>query len=339
VIKLVTGDMFASGADCLLNTVNCEGFMGKGVAYQFKMRFPENNKNYIQACKSGQLKVGKVHYFIEDGITIINFPTKDKWRASSKINYIEDGLKAFVQLLPKLDVKTIAIPPLGCGNGGLDWIIVKKLILESLDNLEDSYDFLIYEPSYNFQQKPKEAPELHLSSLVIMNLKMNLAKVSELRLQKSAYFLNYFLGENYFKFDKYKFGPYDYAINIIAKDIGAYQKYYNLRSTDETYSMVYKIICSEKLDKKLDKINPAIKKSTDYVNNITLNKDLEGIATVLYLIQNGKENNEDSLINRFREWSDNKANRFTEKDILNYINYLENTNIIEKNLLGDFNTL
>ncbi|WP_097004839.1 macro domain-containing protein [Lacrimispora amygdalina] len=339
MIKLVTGDMFASGADCLLNTVNCEGFMGKGVAYQFKMRFPENNKSYIQACKSGQLKVGKVHYFIEDGITIINFPTKDKWRASSKINYIEDGLKDFVQLLPKLRVKTIAVPPLGCGNGGLDWIVVKRIILESLDNLKDSYDFLIYEPSYNFKQKPKVAPELHLSSLVIMDLKMNLKKVSELRLQKSAYFLNYFLGENYFKFDKYKYGPYDYAISIIAKDIGAYQKYYNLSSTDETYNMVYKIICSEKLDKKLDKMNSAIKKSADYVNNISSNKDLEGIATVLYLIQNGKESDEYKLIKHFKEWSDDKANRFTEKDIKNYINYLENTNIIERNLLGEFNTI
>ena len=339
MIKLVKGDMFASGADCLLNTVNCEGFMGKGIAYQFKMRFPQNNKDYIQACKSGKLKVGKVHYFIEDGITIINFPTKNRWRAASKINYIEDGLKDFVRLLPELNVKIIAIPPLGCGNGGLDWSIVKKILLESLDDLKDSYDFLIYEPSYNFQQKPKVAPKLSLSSLVIMNLKMNLTQITELRLQKAAYLLNYFLGENYFNFDKYKYGPYAYTIKIIAKDIGAYQKFYNLDTTEETYNMVYKILCSEKLDRKMEKINPAIKKATDYVNNIHINKELEGISTVLYLIQNGTGNNEQSLIKRFKDWSDDKANRFTESDILNYINYLENTNIIDKNLLGELNAV
>lgn len=89
MITYTKGNMFESDADCLVNTVNCEGFMGKGIAYQFKVRFPENNKSYIKACKSGELTVGKVHYYVEDGITIVNFPTKDKWRANSKIEYIE----------------------------------------------------------------------------------------------------------------------------------------------------------------------------------------------------------------------------------------------------------
>ena len=92
MIEYVKGNMFECDADCLINTVNCEGFMGKGIAYQFKLRFPENNKSYIKACKSGELKVGKVHYYIEDNITIVNFPTKNKWREDSRIEYIETGL-------------------------------------------------------------------------------------------------------------------------------------------------------------------------------------------------------------------------------------------------------
>ena len=109
MIEYTKGNMFECNADCLINTVNCEGFMGKGVAYQFKMRFPENNKSYVKACKSGELAVGKVHSFMEEGITIINFPTKNKWRESSKMEYIEKGMEAFVELLPKLAVKKIAI--------------------------------------------------------------------------------------------------------------------------------------------------------------------------------------------------------------------------------------
>ena len=107
MVEYTKGNMFESDADCLVNTVNCEGYMGKGIAYQFKIRFPENNKSYIKACKSGKLTVGKMHYFIEDGVTIVNFPTKNKWRENSKMEYIEEGMDSFVELIPALNVKKI----------------------------------------------------------------------------------------------------------------------------------------------------------------------------------------------------------------------------------------
>lgn len=143
MIEYVNGDMFQSDADCLVNTVNCEGYMGKGIAYQFKVKFPENNQSYVKACKTGMLKVGQIHYYVEDGKTIINFPTKNKWREPSKMSYIEDGMDAFVQVLPTLNVKTVAIPPLGCGNGGLEWRVVKSVIVDKLQSLEEKYTFYI----------------------------------------------------------------------------------------------------------------------------------------------------------------------------------------------------
>ena len=133
MIEYTKGNMFESGADCLINTVNCEGYMGKGIAYQFKMRFPENNKSYVKACRSGRLTVGKVHWYTEDGITIVNFPTKDKWREKSKIEYIENGMDSLIELLPELKVKRIAIPPLGCGNGGLNWRDVRGIIENKIE--------------------------------------------------------------------------------------------------------------------------------------------------------------------------------------------------------------
>ena len=129
MIEYRTGNMFESDADCLVNTVNCEGYMGKGIAYQFKMRFPENNKQYVKECRSGILKPGTLFVFKEEGKTIINFPTKEKWREKSKEEYIVSGMKELVRLLPGLGVKTIAIPPLGCGNDGLNWDRVKKIII------------------------------------------------------------------------------------------------------------------------------------------------------------------------------------------------------------------
>ena len=99
MISYTSGDLLQSSADALVNTVNCEGYMGKGIAYQFKLRYPENNKDYIKACKNGTLQIGRLHYFRERSKVIINFPTKDKWRAKSKLEYIDKGLDELVKLI------------------------------------------------------------------------------------------------------------------------------------------------------------------------------------------------------------------------------------------------
>ena len=205
MIKFVTGNLLESDAECLVNTVNCEGYMGKGIAYQFKLKYPNNNRDYIKACKNGELKVGKLHYFKEDNKIIINFPTKDKWRKKSKIEYIIDGMDCLVSLLPTLNVRSIAIPPLGCGNGGLEWNDIRAIIIEKISSVKEKYDFYIYEPSSGYPSvSPKERPKLGVSSLVLMDIKLNLNKFNTLRLQKAAYFINIFLGEQYFKFQKHK---------------------------------------------------------------------------------------------------------------------------------------
>ena len=149
MIIYTTGDLLESSASALVNTVNCEGYMGKGIAYQFKLRYPNNNKDYIEACKTGKLTVGKLHYFNEDGKLIINFPTKDRWRANSKMQYIEDGLDELINLINDKDIKSIAIPPLGSGNGGLIWADVKVLIEQKLSVISKDVQIYIYEPSKN----------------------------------------------------------------------------------------------------------------------------------------------------------------------------------------------
>lgn len=335
MIKYEVGDMFLSHADCLINTVNCEGYMGKGVAYQFKQKFPENNKDYVKACKSGRLYVGMLHFYEEDGVTIINFPTKNKWREKSRMSYIEMGLDQMVQLLPQLGVKTIAIPPLGCGNGGLNWQEVKKVIEEKLFPIQEEYVFLIYEPSKNYTQKVKQAPKLEVSSLVLMKIAMGLEKFTSLRLQKTAYFMNVYLKENYFQFEKNKYGPFDSSIDIVCKNIREYQSYYGLLDTKATYQMAYQVLCSDKTDKKLEKLDSAIKQSVSFVNAIGEDKMLEGIATVLFLIERSEDDlQEGYIVELFKNWSEDKARRFSEEEIISYINYLEDKGMIEKNILG-----
>lgn len=336
MIEYTKGNMFECNADCLINTVNCEGFMGKGIAYQFKMRFPENNKSYVKACKSGELVVGKMHSFTEEGITIINFPTKNKWRENSKLEYIENGMEALVELLPKLAVKKIAIPPLGCGNGGLDWAEVKKIVENKISDISDRYDFVIFEPSSSYAAIPKKPPHISVSGLVLLDIRLNLTRFNSIRLQKAGYFTNFFLEEEYFRYDKWKYGPYSHSVDIVARNIKEYQNYYGFDNSQKTFEQIYRVICSEKVDSKFDKLHIAVKKSTEYVNAIQTDKKLEGVSTVLYLVQNGNPKNKEQLISGFKEWSPDKAKRFSEKYISECIDYLEQTFIISVDICGNY---
>lgn len=334
MIKYTTGNIFESNCDCLINTVNCEGYMGKGIAYQFKLQFPKMNRDYIKACNDKTLTIGKLHYYIENNITIVNFPTKNKWRENSKLSYIEIGLDELIRLLPKLNIKSIAVPPLGCGNGGLSWEEVKPIIDNKLSKLSEVYDIIVYEPSKNYVAKAKEAPKLNTSSLVLMEYKKGLTKFNTLRIQKTAFFMNYFANEEYFHFQKHKFGPYDNSINIISKEIKAFQNYYGTSNIDDTYAIAYNVLVSNKTNEKINSLKPHIKSAINYVNKIQNDKRLEGIATVLFLIQNNIYTTEKEITTAFMSWSEDKAARFSEKYILDCLEYLLKTNVVVKSMLG-----
>lgn len=336
MIEYKNGNMFQSEADCLINTVNCEGYMGKGIAYQFKTRFPENNKAYIKECRTGRLRPGKLFIFVEDGKTIINFPSKDKWREKSKIEYIVEGMKELVRLLPKLNVQTVVIPPLGCGNGGLYWPNVKLIIERAIASLQDQYNFVIYEPSNQiYQAVVKTPPSLSVSALVLVKMKQGLHKFNKIRLQKCGYFLNMFLGDSYFRFVKDKYGPYSHDIDIVANKIAEYSGYYNIQDTAKLYDAIYQTICSKKTDEKIDLLTEPITKAVDFVNAIDSDHDLEGIATTMFLLSE-KECGKEDVWRGFLQWPGDKAERFNHNGIVNYIAELELAGLVSRNLLGQY---
>jgi O-acetyl-ADP-ribose deacetylase (regulator of RNase III) len=126
---------FAADAEALVNTVNCVGVMGKGLALQFKRRFPANFEAYAAACLRGEVKIGSMCVFAgprdrggQSPRFIINFPTKRHWREPSRIEYVRDGLIAMIKEIRARDIRSVAVPPLGCGNGGLSWDEVKPMI-------------------------------------------------------------------------------------------------------------------------------------------------------------------------------------------------------------------
>jgi O-acetyl-ADP-ribose deacetylase (regulator of RNase III)/uncharacterized protein YwgA len=145
MFRALIGDLFASRAQTLVNTVNCVGIMGKGVAQEFKKRFPAMFEDYAERCGRKQVRLGEPYLFRDrSGTLIVNFPTKDHWRSPSRLADIERGLDYFVKHYGEWGVKSVAFPPLGCGNGGLSWEEVGPLMHGKLRNLNVNIE--VYAP-------------------------------------------------------------------------------------------------------------------------------------------------------------------------------------------------
>lgn len=219
-IKITKGDLLKQDTDAIVNTVNCVGVMGKGIALQFKKKWPDNYKAYERACKAGEVKTGKMFVYdlgmLDSGKPefIINFPTKNHWREKSKISYIEDGLKDLLRVINKHNIRSISIPPLGCGNGGLDWAIVSKLIHETFANTDISVR--LFSPSG--APKPRdmvartERPNMTVGRAILVKLislyrEMDYS-LSRIEVQKLMYFAQV-SGQNLkLNYAKNQFGPY-----------------------------------------------------------------------------------------------------------------------------------
>ncbi|BBO89902.1 macro domain-containing protein [Desulfosarcina ovata] len=149
MIRYAQGDIFDTPADIRINTVNCVGVMGAGVALAFKNRYPEMFKKYAKACKAGEVRPGKPHVWekseFDEVVTVVNLPTKDHWRQPSEYEYVEKGLRWLREFIEKRGKVRVALPALGCGHGGLDWLRVQKMIEAALGDL--AVEIIVFEPS------------------------------------------------------------------------------------------------------------------------------------------------------------------------------------------------
>ncbi len=150
MIELTRGNLLEADAEALVNAVNCVGVMGKGIALQFRKAFPENFKVYEAACVKKEMRPGKVLVFETGRLPgprfIINFPTKSHWRDKSRIEYIDSGLQSLVDEIRKRKIKSVAVPPLGCGLGGLRWNNVRPKIIGAFEVLPN-VRVLLFEPT------------------------------------------------------------------------------------------------------------------------------------------------------------------------------------------------
>src|SRR5262245_59727085 len=135
--QILVGDLFESGAQTLVNTVNCVGVMGKGVALAFRKRFPEMYADYVARCEVGQVRLGEPYLYRRDELPwILNFPTKGHWRAVSRLADIVAGLEYLEQHYRAWRITSLAVPALGCGQGGVEWRVVGPVLVHYLDRLD-----------------------------------------------------------------------------------------------------------------------------------------------------------------------------------------------------------
>ena len=204
MIKPTIGNLLDAGngheAEALVNTVNTVGVMGKGIALQFRLAYPRNYELYRAACKRGEVVPGKMFIVPTDRLDnpryIVNFPTKRHWKGDSRVEDIESGLADLVRFIQAEKIQSIAVPPLGCGNGGLDWSDVRPRIVKAFESLPD-VRVLLYEPAG--APEPDKItvatarPEMNSNRAALITLMRNYGEVgyrlTMLEIQKLTYFL------------------------------------------------------------------------------------------------------------------------------------------------------
>ena len=337
-IRYTAGNLLESKQEALVNTVNLEGYMGKGIAYQFKKRFPENNKAYIEACKNNNIGIGKVFSFKEDGKIIINFPTKDRWREKTKIRYIEEGLESLKRAIADRGISSVAIPPLGCGNGGLEWNEVRPLIEDRLRDIKEAVDILIYVPMLGkLSAKSKNQPKITLSSFLILACMKNLRFTDKISMQKAVFILNLMAKNNFFEFVEYKHGPYSHGVEKAYETAEAFLEYhcldrYKVEDLGKAVRAAYKTVAGE----KTEYYAPIMKKAKGIWNSFKNAKELEIAATVLHIIQNRGDIDKYGVIEYFlNEYPKEDASIFGRDEILKNIDGLMKDGVLQADIFGN----
>ncbi len=221
MIEHKTGNLLTEDAEAIVNTVNCVGVMGRGIALQFKKAFPENFKAYAEACKREEVQPGRMFVYELGGLTnpryIINFPTKRHWRGKSRIEDIEDGLQDLVRVIQEKHIRSIALPPLGAGLGGLEWREVRARIEQALGELE-GVRVIVFEPKgapdAKTMPRNREVPEMTKGRAALVELMDRYLRglldpfITLLELHKLMYFMQEAGEPLRLRYKKAPYGPY-----------------------------------------------------------------------------------------------------------------------------------
>ena len=332
MIEFKTGNLLEEEAEALVNTVNCVGIMGRGVALSFKKTFPDNFRAYAKACEEGAVQPGKMFVYETGHMTnprlIINFPTKRHWRGKSRIEDIETGLKSLIETIRDYGIKSIAIPPLGSGLGGLNWPEVKSRIKDSLQSLPD-LNVVVYEPSdvpalkqasYMSDKPPVMTPaRATLVGLMRRYIGGLLDPfVTLLEVHKLMYFMQEAGEPLKLRYKKEFYGPYATNLrHVLTMVEGHYVSGFDREgdSPDNQLELVPGAFddAMEFLEQSPD-TKERFDRVTDLVEGFESSFGLELLSTVHWVCNNESVGSEDDIVERTYAWNDRKQ-QFTPRQI------------------------
>lgn len=325
MIQYVKGNIFDSKAEALVNTVNTVGVMGKGLALQFKEAFPENYAIYRNACRQKRFNVGEMlitenRKLDGERKLIINFPTKTDWRKPSEYHYIESGLQALKKEILERHITSIAIPPLGARNGGLNWNTVRQMIVEALQDVV--CDITIYEPSDSINERmKKERVKLTPARAMLLGVMVDMVAhgefISEFAAEKIAYFLQRFGAEDVFKlnFKQAVYGPYSGKVRYVLRYLnGSYimgMSDLSKRPFDEIWlTPDAKTAVEEELDREENsRYKDIVSKTKQFLSRFYSNYSLELLSTIDFLLHS------DSKLHDWQIMDEDKLVCLVTKDI------------------------
>ena len=350
-----TGDILTEDADALVNTVNCVGVMGRGVALQFKNAFPDNFKAYAEACKRQEVQLGHMYVFDTGRLKpryIVNFPTKHHWRGKSRMEDIDTGLKALQDVIRERNIRSLAIPPLGAGLGGLEWEEVRLRIEAALRDFND-LRVVIFQPSGPEVARtaiPQSAPGMTTGRAVLVGLMDRYLSglldpfVTLLEVHKLMYFMKV-SGEPAVKRLRAVKGPYGpYAANLthVLREIeGHYITGYG-DGGDEPYKQLELLPGAVAEAKQFLEEHPDTRaqfdRVVDLVEGFESSFGLELLSTVHWVIARESPKNLADVISHVHKWDERKK-MFSARQIKLAANVLAEKGWIELARFVDTNVL
>lgn len=330
MVKFMSGDLLRANVEALVNTVNTVGVMGKGIALQFKQAFPANFAAYEKAAKREEIIPGKMHVFETGQFTnpryIINFPTKRHWRGKARLEDIEAGLQDLIRVIRERQIRSIAIPPLGCGFGGLDWNEVRPIILAALEQVPDVEAWL-YAPE-GAPEAEKMAvgttrPGLTVGRAALIELIEKYAlpgyRLTQIEIQKLAYFLQAAGEPLRLDYAKNQFGPYAEKLHFVIQRLnGHYLSGYGDRSNA---SNIYLLPNAKEEAEQFLKDHPDTQERLGKVSNLIDGFEtpygMELLATTHWLAQENPKVKEtvEEAIHGFETWNQRKREHFKPEHI------------------------
>ncbi len=318
--KALIGDMFDSDAQTLVNTVNCVGIMGKGVALLFKQRFPEMFDDYARRCERKAVKLGEPYiYQDQGGLKILNFPTKDHWRSASRLSDIEKGLTHLAEHYEAWGITSMAMPPLGCGNGGLEWSEVGPLIYQKLHRLpinievfapygtpsaELKTEFLAAPAQLGLEGKGRRMEKMLPGWVAIIEVLKQLEDqpyappVGRTIFQKICYVVTELGVPTGFEFGKGSFGPFSADVKPALHDF-ANRNWVQEKPFGRMVAMSVGDQFSKdrsKFASEIERYRKSIDKTVDLFSRIKDTEQAEEVLTVLFASRQVKKGNKDADI-------------------------------------------